>query len=95
MSWLTCAIIGGVGILVIAMIALGIWIFTHSDEATIPTSMPGTVPGATLTLTPAETDLSETPASSATPVSPTLTPWPTNPPENQENGNPSPTLEGL
>jgi protein phosphatase len=95
-SWLTCAIIGLMAILVIMLVAWGIWFFTRSEGTPNPTSSPGVgLPGVTFTLTPEEIELSDTPAPSATPILPTLTPWPTNPPENQGNEALSPTTEGL
>jgi protein phosphatase len=93
--WLTCATVGGVTILIIALIAFGIWIFTRSDESPSLTPSPEIdLPTLTLTLTPVEISPSNTPAPSATPVPPTLTPWPTNSSQNQEE-IPSPTLDGF
>jgi len=94
--WLTCAIIGGVAMLVIILIALGIWLFTHSGTPSDPVTLPKTgFPEVTSTVTPEEVLPTETPVPSATPIQPTLTPWPTNPPENQESVVPSPTLDGF
>jgi protein phosphatase len=95
-SWLTCAIMGAVVLLVIALVALGIWLFTRSEAGPNPTSSPEIIPTeTTLTWTPADLTPSETPMPSETPAPPTLTPWPTNPPDNQEGALPSPTVDGL
>ena len=96
LPWLTCAIIGGIALLVIAIVALGIWLFTRTDGSPAPTSIPDMgLPEATFTLTPAEIHPSETPVPSETPQLPTLTPWPTNAPDDQGAEALSPTLEGF
>jgi protein phosphatase len=81
LPWLTCVIVGIVVILLLALVATGVWFVIRPQDSPTPTStsLSDTPIPATLTLTPEELPPSETPNPSETPVQPTLTPWPTNP----------------
>ncbi len=96
LPWLTCAIIG-VGIIFILVIAaLAFWLFNRPEGTPNPTSLPGaSTPAETFTVTVDDVFPTETPIPSMTPFQATLTPWPTNPPENQGADLPSPTVDGF
>jgi protein phosphatase len=82
LPWLTCAIMGIMAILILALIATGVWFVNRPQSTPTPTStlLPDTPIPATLTLTPEDLTPTETPLPSETPIQPTLTPWPTNSP---------------
>jgi protein phosphatase len=93
--WMTCAVIG---LLVVTLLLFGVasvWFYTRAKDTPTPTFLPDTTgPAVIFTVTPAEIIQTDTPVPSSTPIQPTLTPWPTNPPENQEEV-PSQTQDGL
>lgn len=96
LPWLTCAIIGVSVIFILAIAALAFWLLTRPESKPSPTLLPdASIPVATFTLTAAEVHPIETPIPSGTPIQATLTPWPTNPPEDQGAELPSPTLDGF
>lgn len=93
---LTCAIIGIAIIFVLLITALAIWLLNKPENKSNPTSLPDiSNPMSTLTVTADEVFPTETPIPSMTPIQVTLTPWPTNPPENPESEALTPTLEGF
>ncbi len=93
--WLTCTIIGIVVIFIFLIAALAFWLLNRPESTPNSTTLPSvSSPVVTLTLTAAETNPTGTLNPSLTPIRATLTPWPTNPPENQDADAFTPTLEG-
>lgn len=95
LPWLTCVIIGIAVIFIFIIAALAFWLLNRPEISPNPTLLPDTSPPAVFTLTAVEINPTETPIPSITPITATITPWPTNPPENQEADFPTPTLEGF
>ncbi len=84
LPWMTCAVIGLLAVAIL-LLAASIWFLNRSGGTSTPTSPPDTaLPAATFTVIPTEIVQTDTPTPINTPIQPTLTPWPTNPLQDQE-----------
>ena len=83
--WMTCAVIGLLALAILLLGAASIWFFNRAGDLPTPTPpLDSAIPAVTFTMTPTEIVQTNTPIPSETPIQPTLTPWPTNPPDSQE-----------
>lgn len=95
LPWMTCAMIGLLAVAILLLGAASIWFFTRTGGTPTPTSSPEpALPAVTFTVAPTEIVNTDTPIPSDTPIQSTLTPWPTNPPENQEAESLTPMEDG-
>lgn len=95
LPWMTCALIGLLAVAVLLLGAASLWFFNRAEGTPTSTSLPNmAVPADTLPVVPTKSVQTNTPIPSNTPIQPTLTPWPTNLPDNQETELPTPTQDG-
>ena len=85
--WMTCVVIGLLALAILLLGLASIWFFNRAGAQPTPTSaLDTTLPTVTFMITPitpTEIVPTNTPIPSETPIQPTLTPWPTNPPDSQ------------
>jgi protein phosphatase len=96
LPWMTCGVIGLLALIALLFFVASYWFFGRGGDTPTPTSRPDTaIPAATFTVIPTEIPPPDTPTPVETLIQPTLTPWPTNAPENQEAEQPASTQEGF